>query len=591
MSIFDQSFGQQSSNCFGIYHPSDDNASRITVTASPTHPKRLVLPHDDEALLLEKEDQQKKKEIDDLLSQAMSGLTFKEREETQEVIHGVANEIVEDASLLDTCLVQLDGHLAGIKRGNIYEMAESMSPQYVSSRAFRIMFLRAKEYDAKASAEQMIRFFELKHQLFGIEKLVKDITMDDLDEHDIECLKAGWVQVAGRDRSGRQIFVFFGSMIESSKRPKCVTRVLYFVMMRAMQQSEETQIRGNISVWYTNGDFRSKTNGKGYFENFTAAQALPQKKAAIHFCVDEMRQFVLTNVVVKVMQSKLRARLRIHFGSQTECQYQLSTYGIMPQTLPLDANGSLLLDQHLHWVHCCAMEDKFGRSVSAPEALESSIITPHQKDVIFTGGKNKNHEGNKRFYVLVHEHSQEYDSSGNDEQKRQIVSTIIDETHRIGGRFLQKQGTQSKVPWKEVPYDDVRRKVMQAFRNRRRQSHFSRQKGVGTNPTNNCVLIQGEPRPNDVIFGRVIQRNPGSELLHRLIKDHFEEYEALNRGVKIRLVETVMQIITDQGGRFLQPASEEGRWLEVPKESARERVSKYFRNHRRGPSSSSNHVR
>jgi hypothetical protein len=54
----------------------------------------------------------------------------------------------------------------------------------------------------------MVRFFELKKRLFGAEKLVKDITLDDLDEDDMDTLETGCVQVSPLiDMAGRPIFV------------------------------------------------------------------------------------------------------------------------------------------------------------------------------------------------------------------------------------------------------------------------------------------------------------------------------------------------------------------------------------------------
>ena len=134
--------------------------------------------------------------------------------------------------------------------------------------------------------------------------------------------------------------------------------------------------------------------------------------------------------------------------------------------------------------------------------------------------------------------------------------------------------------WKEVTTDEVRKKIMQAFRNRRSRAEASRRKAehnsLGT-------LVAGEPLPNDVIFGKKgPQRNPGTELLHRLIKERFEEYESLGRGVKMELVESIMQTIKEQGGRFLLPARTgvDG-WLELSHADVRDRISKAFRNYRR----------
>ena len=51
-----------------------------------------------------------------------------------------------------------------------------------------MMFLHADCYAPKDAAKQMVHFFELKKSLFGAEKLVKVITLDDLDKDDI-CFK------------------------------------------------------------------------------------------------------------------------------------------------------------------------------------------------------------------------------------------------------------------------------------------------------------------------------------------------------------------------------------------------------------------
>ena len=162
--------------------------------------------------------------------------------------------------------------------------------------------------------------------------------------------------------------------------------------------------------------------------------------------------------------------------------------------------------------------------------------------------------------------------------KRRIADTLIHKIHGNGGRFLKQSG-HSNQDWEEVPLDQVRKKVMQTFRNRRRLDNpSSRQK------TKKCAcsgtLIPDKPLPTDVIFGRA-QRNPGTELLQRLIRDNSEEYESLDRGVKMRFVETIMFKFTSQGRRFLQQADGMDAWLELSHEDARERISKYFRNYRR----------
>ena len=148
-------------------------------------------------------------EMDALISSEMCKLSVKEREKILEDVHGVGEVNEEDPSFISSCLDDLANHLLTRKQGTAYAIAESMSKQYVSDKDFYMMFLRAEEYDPSDAAERMIRFFELKKELFGVEKLVKDITLGDLSEDDMYSLESGCAQVSPRtDRAGRAILVF-----------------------------------------------------------------------------------------------------------------------------------------------------------------------------------------------------------------------------------------------------------------------------------------------------------------------------------------------------------------------------------------------
>lgn len=565
MSVFNLTC---SDSCYG-----DQKIKLPALVPSPTSDGAQILKQD---LNVTKDPEQMKNEMDYLISQALNELSSEERQQQLEILHGIVDKIAEQESVLCQALWDLDHYLELIKQGSIYEIAEGMDPVYVRARPFRVMFLRANDYDAKAAADHLLRFFESKHELFGPEKLTKDITLFDFDKDDIACLKTGCIQLGGRDRSGRQVFVHFAGLMENLK---AWLRVQYFVKMRALMASEETQVRGTVSIWYAIGNFRNEWNGQEYLQSYKAARALPQKKAATHICVDDIQQqSLLCNVMVKAMKGDMRVRLRVHCGTQMECQFQMSTYGILPQSLPLDPNGRMELERHLNWIEHCATDCKYRRAASPSKAVGSpTVSSPNPDDVLFTGGKIRDHAGTQRFQGLVRDHSQIYDC-GTGDMKRRIADTLIHKIHGNGGRFLKQSG-HSNQDWEEVPLDQVRKKVMQTFRNRRRLDNpSSRQK------TKKCAcsgtLIPDKPLPTDVIFGRA-QRNPGTELLQRLIRDNSEEYESLDRGVKMRFVETIMFKFTSQGRRFLQQADGMDAWLELSHEDARERISKYFRNYRR----------
>jgi len=517
-------------------------------------------------------DQKGKEEVDTLLSEALNDLTFEERKMQQEVVHGVDDKIAEEETFIKTRLQELDVNLLLIKAGRTYEAAEMMNKEYVSTRSFRLMFLRANRYDSKAAAEQMLSFFDVKQQLFGMDKLVKDITMEDLDEDDLECLQSGFIQFAGRDRADRQITIELPGL-RVAKTLKNELRTRYYMMMSCLE-SEKNQLRGNVGIAWTIGEYREKENGS--VETIEMAAALPVQCAAIHFCTDEIGKYVICKMLVKAMSSKFRARFTPHFGSQLECSYRLSTYGISPGMLPFTpGTNQVVLDYHKHWFHSRFAKERRSQPVLVQSLLAPAsvpITEPRIPDVLFMGGKKCRNQGNERLRALVKSLIPVY-SSGTNEEKRVIVDGLIGNVEREGGRFLEKKSGPYDA-WEELGLDKSRIKVMQMFRNLGRQRTTSMLEPDG-------IPIADEPRPDDVVFGN-LQRSRGSELLQQMISDRSKEYDDLDRGMKLKLVESVMERIKGQGGRFLQALPESaGEWMEVPNDDARKRISKYFRNKRR----------
>ncbi|CAJ1932756.1 unnamed protein product [Cylindrotheca closterium] len=441
-----------------------------------------------------------------MLSDAFHKLSFEERQEQQDALHGVDDKIQEEAALIENSLKELDDHLNRTKRGSVYEKAETMNPAYAHARAFRLMFLRGNRYDAKAAANQMIRFFAQKEKIFGTEKLVKDISIADLDQDDLDFLKSGCLQLGGKDMSNRQIIIQFPG-IRNFKMIQNELRARYFLTMIALE-SEEVQTRGAVAITYTVGEYRDSKEGGGYLENMRLAMSIPIYIAANLMCCDEYAEYLLASTVVKAMPVKLRARFRSHYGSHVECQYQLSTYGIHPGLIPLDPmTFALRLERHLNWFHSLLTASPKNSTISEQSDLLVRSETPD--DVLFLGGTKSNNVGNLRLRSLVKVLTPSYSSAVND-KKRVIVDGMISDIHKSGGRFLkQVKGPQ---PWSELTVEETRKKIAQAFRNHRRRPNATQQKEAIGNP------IADSPGPNDIVFGKT-QKNRGRELLQHLIKD------------------------------------------------------------------------
>jgi len=455
MSLFDQSFNNPSS-CFAICNENKG------ISKSAPHRQKLKLPHVLQDDGLTTADRQRKQEIDSLLSQALNELTFEERQEQQEMLHGVEATITEETNFVEASLQELDDHLTKIKRDTVYEVAEDMDPGYVGDRSFRVMFLRGNRYDAREAADQMIKFFELKHQLFGKGSLVKDITINDLDEDDIACLKTGWIQLAGKDRSGRQIMLNLPGLRTDKCTLQNELRMRYYVLMSALE-SEETQIKGTVPIVYAVGDMKSKVGGNGYYEHMKiAATVNPNHMAGVHSCTDEISEHLRHYNIIAAASMKLRTRYRFHYGSQTECFYQLSTYGIPQSFLPVDpVTNKISIQCHLKWVESRFKMQRRDHPLPSVGPSPIYLIIPTENDVLVMGGSKCTNTGNQRLRVLVNDLSKTYET-GSTEIRKDLAACVIHSVYDSGGRFLKQHGSGI---WEELTKDKARRIVTQTFRN------------------------------------------------------------------------------------------------------------------------------
>jgi hypothetical protein len=146
---------------------------------------------------------------DSILAESLNQMSLQERERVYEDVHGVAPQSnPEEPSFVMTCLTQLQTELEHIPSPlkQAYNLAYSQNAIYVTHSKFRLLFLRSEAFQPKAAAYKMVGFLEAKLELFGPDKLSRDIVLSDYDASDIKCLESGLYQLLpGRDRSGRAV--------------------------------------------------------------------------------------------------------------------------------------------------------------------------------------------------------------------------------------------------------------------------------------------------------------------------------------------------------------------------------------------------
>mmetsp|Transcript_43675 Transcript_43675/g.105348 ORF Transcript_43675/g.105348 Transcript_43675/m.105348 type:complete len:590 (+) Transcript_43675:107-1876(+) len=536
-------------------------------------------------------DRKDRNDVEAILVQGMQHLTFDELQQEQEDLHGVSAECQEDNQAIDGLLESLKEHLNRIKTGTVYESAEKRNPSYVTNRGFQTMFLRGNRYDPKAAAVQIIRFYATKQDLFGTDKLVRDITLQDMDQDDMEALMCGSIQMSScLDRSGRVVLLAIPGL-RSFKSIKNELRYEYYVCMELLKQSQESQNKGVVVVSYFVDKCKDSKNGEGFSQTMGLLLSLPFNLAGFHWCLDDPAQLLFGKMAFSLMPPRLRAKTKMHFGSHFECQYLLASYGIPREAIPFSSSYDIDLSYHKYWLKKCAQkeEESNGHSPSSPQISEGGVSSsnygccPTENDVLCIGRKASG-AGNDRLMTMANSFADSYDL-GTIKSRRAIINCMMDEIRKHGGRFLKPDTSEEgEGGWIEVEEKEMRKKIGQTFRNLRRRRVASKctgSAGVGTRPASPpSVVTAEEVKPNDVLFGKnKLQR--GNQLLQDLIEQMAADYDSSNRGQKKLLASSLVCKIKESGGRFLKPM-EDGRWEVVSDdEVAEQKVSVHFRNFRR----------
>jgi hypothetical protein len=169
-------------------------------------------------------------ETDALFAMELNKLSIKERDEVLQDVHGVSDIMSEDPTFVSQCLEDLDLELARIPDADKanYLQAKQQNPEYIRDEKFLLMFLRADAFDVRNAATRLLSFLQAKLELFGPDKLGKDITLDDLNQDDIECLESGYCQVLqGRDRAGRAIF----ALLPQIRKFRCLENKVWTILI------------------------------------------------------------------------------------------------------------------------------------------------------------------------------------------------------------------------------------------------------------------------------------------------------------------------------------------------------------------------
>jgi len=475
------------------------------------------------------EAQQEMKTSEDFLASEISKLSVQERSKALEDLHCVGEDLTETPELIETSLFEIDLILEE-RNDPIYEIAKRQNRAYVENPTFRLRFLRANHHDPEKAADQLIDFLSHKERYFGQDKLARDITLNDLNEDEMNLLTSGmWHIQDGTDKSGRMV-VFLFHPLPGIHGPSSETliRVNYFIYFNLLGPLESVQRKGVVLCYYDMATANNPTPTylpriDQYLKFVKFIATVPVRRTALHFCLKSMSvpgSLASNNIILgKLLQSlqrSVRTRARFHYGSDIELQYKLrSHHGFRPKTIPVDVCGNIRRDIMLVWF------DKYVRNE----------------------------------WFRLHARATRFPLSA----AKQSSSAVVGEGHEHSVR----NSSLDSVDMQATTVSELGRR---------------------RNPTTAKAAERFvEPTPTDVLLGRGrgSYTHPGNARFRQFLKEYQEQYNNAPRYKRLQTQTDLTRMLMKDGVRFLKMSESGDGWVESDFSEAEKKVKQFFRSQKK----------
>jgi hypothetical protein len=218
-------------------------------------------------------------------------------------------------------------------------------------------------------------------------------------------------------------------------------------MLMTAAEDVETQKRGCIFVGYNMGKDR-KVDRTAAATILRLRNLVPLKVVSSHYCYDDLKMRPMMTVATLIIGRHGRARFRHHYGSHSDNQYTLLTFGISNHLLPVTSEGEYKVKAHRKWIQQRREEERKGDNITR-------IVLPSQEDVLFGRGKPiQEHPGNVRYHYILDLYQAKYEEAKKF-QKMEVSNLVLQVIAKQNGRFLKQDG----AGWVEVDQDQAREKV------------------------------------------------------------------------------------------------------------------------------------
>jgi len=532
------------------------------------------------------------------LDEAMSKLSIEDQNRVEYTLQNGCD--VAEITFLDKVFEELDLAIKKLETDNdpnyyYYKLARDKDPSYVDDPKFKIGYLRAEHYNALDAAARMFRNLKLKYELFGIEKLTRDIVLDDLGKRAREFLEYGELQLLPkRDRAGRLVIIDLqnrGYISFNDEKVKDMAKSwFYFFNTLSELDNEEGRVKGVVAiVWKVHRPpLPTIAVGKAIPPTW---QNCPVKISAFHVCYGSRSVFNLpdidtfTLVSVAWMQTfRDMALRRSHYGEVIENGYKLlMIYGIPSDCLPINnsaehvykPNNSESIFSNIHTQWWMSRREQIDRAKSdIINSLKSSNNTRDSSALMLDSGRNS-------------------------------IGTLCVENSSVSGSFVRMSWMESRnsmttnsndlsgsdlfrisgVSLASV-YDDINMIMDPECEDLDVDiaAQISQQMLTPVKKFRIKHVLERDIKSGDIKLGRgkPLQRHPGNMWFREYVAKHYDTYDGMEKKQQTNFSLKIVKEIESEGRKFWIAHREQiGYWIELSENAARDKVSYTFRTMRK----------
>jgi len=398
--------------------------------------------------------------IESSLANELLKLSFKDRNELEEEMHGVhCGAAKESPEFLEHSLSEFDLELNARKEKvansvllrnviHISSLDEAAAKSaklkcYLNDPDIRLRFLRCERFDVQKAVQRLVNFLDFSSEIYGDFVANRPISISDFNSKEETALQNSRCQyLPFRDRSGRRVSVGVGTAnFDLDIKLRCkINLYLHWVV----SEDIETQRKGIVLVAWIFDEREDKTWQK------TIRPAMKKSLASLHgkefnsipLRIASLKHFYLQDTAFFRSMATLyffhlstlhRKYYKNYFGNHTELLYKLSSFGVPPDLLPVSCTGKVKFSNHSSFINFQRSKLIYEQNITGEEIVEC----PRSEDVVFKKGPGyKNNPGNWYYRGLIESAGYEHQNAER-EEKYQITLRIVDNVEEINGRFLE----------------------------------------------------------------------------------------------------------------------------------------------------------